>query len=90
MKKFCLALLFSLTALLTCHGAQPSGTLPVLVIETKNHQEITSKEKYVKGTYYLDPCGTAGVEAIGKIPFPYRLKDVAITLGGHSIKSHID
>lgn len=76
MKKFCLALLFSLTALLTCHGAQPSGTLPVLVIDTKNHQEITSKEKYVKGTYYLDPCGTAGVEAIGtrENPLPLQIK----------------
>lgn len=42
-----------------------SGTLPVLFITTAGKQPITSKETYVSGTYYLDPMGVEGVEAIG-------------------------
>lgn len=57
-------------------AAQPSGTLPVLVIETQNHQAINSKDTYVVGTYYLDPRGVEGVEAIGSAesPLPLQIK----------------
>ncbi len=34
-------------------GKSVSGTLPVLYINTKNGQAITSKDDYVKATYYL-------------------------------------
>lgn len=46
-------------------GCEPTGTLPVMYINTENNQLITSKETYVRGTYYLDPKGQDGVEAIG-------------------------
>ena len=36
-------------------AVDPSGTLPVLHIDTENHRTITSKENYLMGTYYLDP-----------------------------------
>ena len=42
-----------------------SGTLPVLFINTENGAEIVSKEEYLNATYYLDPMGVEGVEAIG-------------------------
>ncbi|MGM9837318.1 MAG: CotH kinase family protein [Paludibacteraceae bacterium] len=53
-----------------------SGTLPVLFIETTNHETVTSKEYYLQGTYYLDPMGIAGVEAIGSptAPLPLQIK----------------
>ena len=46
------------------HGISYSGTLPVLHIETEGKKEITSKEYYLNGTYYLDPMGADDIEAI--------------------------
>lgn len=53
-----------------------SGTLPVLFIETTNHETISSKDYYLTGTYYLDPMGVAGVTAIGSqsAPLPLQIK----------------
>lgn len=51
-----------------------SGTLPVLHIETANRQEITSKDYYLQGTYYLDPMGAADIEAIGTKDSPLTLE----------------
>lgn len=42
-----------------------SGTLPLLNITTEGRQPITSKDTYLSATYYLDPMGVDGVEAIG-------------------------
>ena len=52
------------------------GTLPVLHIETEGKKEITSKEEYLNGTYYLDPMGASDVEAIGskEAPLPLEIK----------------
>ena len=50
------------------------GTLPVLHIETEGKKEITSKEEYLNGTYYLDPMGASDVEAIGSEEAPLSLK----------------
>lgn len=57
-------------------GKQPSGSLPVIYINTNNNEPITSKETYLKGTYYLDPKGVEGVEAIGSAdsPLPLQIK----------------
>ena len=76
MNKFSFSLLVLLTAFLAGHAVEPSGTLPVLVIETKNSQPIESKSTYVKGTYYLDPRGAEGIEAIGTAenPLPLQIK----------------
>ena len=58
------------------HAISYSGTLPVLHIETEGRQEITSKEDYLAGTYYLDPMGVEDIEAIGskETPFPLEIK----------------
>lgn len=76
MKKFCFSLLFLMSTLLAVYAIEPSGTLPVLVIETNGHQAIESKSTYVKGTYYLDPRGIEGIEAIGSAenPLPLQIK----------------
>ena len=42
-----------------------SGTIPVMYINTENKAPITSKEDYLQATYYLDPMGIEGVEALG-------------------------
>ncbi len=56
------------------HAISYSGTLPVLYIETANRQEITSKDYYLQGTYYLDPMGAADIEAIGTKDSPLTLE----------------
>lgn len=56
------------------HAISYSGTLPVLHIETANRQEITSKDYYLQGTYYLDPMGAADIEAIGSKDSPLTLE----------------
>lgn len=42
-----------------------SGTLPVMFITTEGKAPITSKDTYLQATYYLDPMGVEGVEAVG-------------------------
>ncbi len=42
-----------------------SGTLPVMFINTEEGKPITSKTDYLQATYYLDPMGVEGVEAVG-------------------------
>ena len=56
------------------HAISYSGTLPVLHIETANRQEITSKDYYLQGTYYLDPMGAADIEAIDTKDSPLTLE----------------
>ena len=46
-------------------AATYSGTVPVMFINTENNAAITSKENYLNATYYLDPMGCEGVEALG-------------------------
>lgn len=50
-----------------------SGTLPVMFITTENRTPITSKEKYVDATYYLDPMGVEGIEAVASAQEPATL-----------------
>ena len=47
-----------------------SGTLPVMFINTVDAAPITGKEKYVDATYYIDPMGCEGVEALGSKEAP--------------------
>lgn len=51
-----------------------SGTLPVLYVNTENGEDITSKDYYLQGTYYLDPMGIEGVEAFGSASKPLALQ----------------
>ena len=59
-----IAIIVMLLAVLTMQGQ--TGTLPIIHIETENHQPITSKTVYIPGTYYLvdyqDPDMNVGSE----------------------------
>ena len=46
-------------------AVSPSGTLPVLYIQTENNAVITSKEDYINATYYLDNMGLSDYQSIG-------------------------
>ena len=51
-----------------------SGTLPVLYVNTENGVDITSKEEYLQGSYYLDAMGLEGYESIGSAESPLALQ----------------
>ena len=55
-------------------AVSPSGTLPVLYIQTENNQKIESKEVYVNATYYLDNKGLSGYESIGSATAPLTME----------------
>lgn len=58
-------------------AAQPTGTLPVIYINTEGGVDVPSKhEPYVMATYYIDPCGAEGIEAIGtaEAPLPLQIR----------------
>lgn len=53
----------------------PSGTLPILHIDTKNGQVIDSKENYVDATFWLETLGVADMgENIGTAEKPLALQ----------------
>ena len=58
----------------TLHAASPSGTLPVLYIQTENNAAITSKENYINATYYLDAKNIVGYENIGTKAAPLNME----------------
>ena len=47
----------------TAGAADWSGTLPVMHINTIGGMPITSKETYVKATYYVDALGIGGTQS---------------------------
>lgn len=55
-------------------AADYSGTLPVMFVNTDGGAEITSKETYVTGTYWLDPMGDSSIKAIGSEASPLPLQ----------------
>lgn len=59
----------------------PSGTLPILTIETKDRTPITSKTVYVDATYWLDPKGNADYAPLGSAQTPLAMQ---IRGRGHS------
>ncbi len=72
MKKILLlAMIFSLCK---AFAISPSGTLPVMHINTAGSAPVNSKETYLTATWWLDPCGTEGVEAIGSAENPETLQ----------------
>lgn len=58
----------------TLHAVSPSGTLPVLYIQTENNTPVTSKEDYLNATYYLDALGIEGCENIGSKSQPLTME----------------
>ncbi len=61
--------------------AAPTGTLPVLYINTDDGAPIVSKTEYVNGTYWLDAMDIPGIEGIGSQSVPL---DLQIKGRGHS------
>ena len=49
--------MFAVVAGMAVRAAEPSGSLPVLYVNTVGGASIDSKETYVNATYYLDPKG---------------------------------
>ncbi len=72
--KVFISTLFVLLATAICYAAEPSGSLPLLYINTENGAAITSKEDYVNASLYLDANGVSGVEPVGSADAPVSLK----------------
>ncbi len=51
----------------------PSGTLPILHIQTENHIPVSDKENFVKASYWLDEAGT-DTEPLGSEDSPLSLE----------------
>ena len=56
------------------YAVNPSGTLPVLYITTENNTPVTSKDYYLKASYYLDAKGIAGYDNIGSAAAPLTME----------------
>lgn len=76
IRKPLICLMAFMAAVVAVYAAQPSGTLPVLHIDTENNAPILTKTDYVAATYYLDPKGVEGVEAFGSeaAPLPLQIR----------------
>ena len=55
-------------------AVSPSGTLPVLYIQTESNAPITSKENYINATYYLDNKGLSDYQSIGSKAQPLNME----------------
>ena len=55
-------------------AVEPSGTLPVIYINTEDGMEITSTEDYLTATLYVDANGVEGYENIGSADAPISLQ----------------
>lgn len=74
MKKFLLSVAFIAINSIMALAIGPSGTLPVIYINIDNNEEVTSKENYLNGQYWLDPKNTSDISAIGSSDSPLPLK----------------
>ena len=82
---YCLIILLSVAAFENANATdvpsvlsnlEATGTLPVLHIETDDRAPIVSKEIYLNASYWLDPMGNEGVEAVGTEaePLPMQIR----------------
>ena len=69
-----LFLSFVLCLCAALQAVSPSGTLPVLYIQTENSAAITSKEDYINATYYLDNMGLSDYQSIGTKTEPLAME----------------
>ncbi len=69
-----LFLSFVLCLCAALQAVSPSGTLPVLYIQTENSAAITSKEDYINATYYLDNKGLSDYQSIGSKAEPLAME----------------
>lgn len=73
MKRTLFFFLFA-SMLLVAQAASPSGTLPVLYIQTENNAPIVSKDDYINATYYLDNKGLSDYQSIGSKSAPLTME----------------
>lgn len=67
-------LIFSLSAeIKPVEGIEPSGTLPILYINTENSVPVDQKETYINAEYWLDCMGFSQYENIGSADKPQKL-----------------
>lgn len=66
------AALFAAT--LTSQALDPTGTLPVVYINTENHEDIVDKEKYLKAGLWIDADNIQGYESLGNSGNPVALQ----------------
>lgn len=68
-----IAAILILTCFTGLKAQRPSGTLPIIYINTQNRQEITSKDYYLTADCWVDPA-KSGYEAIGSENDPVLLQ----------------
>ena len=73
MKRTLFFFLFA-SMLLVAQAASPSGTLPVLYIQTENNAPIVSKDDYINATYYLDNKELSDYQSIGSKSAPLTME----------------
>lgn len=75
MKHRFFVILLTLTAWVSAHAASatPSGTLPVVYINTAGGQSVTSKENYISATCYIDALSTS-YPSYGSIANPQTIQ----------------
>lgn len=69
MVKRSLSLVFNICTALFLYATSPSGTLPVMYVNTAGGQPITGKDDYVAATCWIDP-GDTDVPALGSSESP--------------------
>lgn len=62
MKKFFGIIILHLIAITIVFGIEPSGSLPLMIIETEDSQPIKDKENYIKATYLIETNGDESIE----------------------------
>ena len=56
------------------YGVAPSGTLPIIHIDTQDQATIASKDYYINATFWLDNCGIEGYESLGSQEAPLDIE----------------
>ena len=52
----------------------PTGTLPIVYVNTASGDSITSAKEYLLASYWVDPCGHADCPAVGSADKPLSLE----------------
>lgn len=55
-------------------AVNPSGTLPVVYVNTQNNQAIVDKENYVNATLYIQTNGIIGYDTLGSAAQPVSMQ----------------
>ena len=83
MKRYIYLTLFMLITVETLFAVEPTGTLPVMYVTTAGGVEVTSKEDYLDGNYYMVANGYEQLSDIGSAdkPLPLQIRGRADPYG---------